>query len=134
MSQPSHESNYNDNLGSTYTLPNVKSLEWANAVVAEPLGFVDEQLNTVGALTLRANTPTILSLSPAEDFELNSDIIHQWKIVFQADDGQVLGDADYHRTINELKPYIKDQQNGSLLIQPLSNDDLEEILAKTIFA
>lgn len=107
--------------------------DWANATVAEPMGFVDDELNTVGALTLRAGTLTILSLSPAEDFELNTDIIHTWKLVFQASDGRIIGDADYYLALQELKNFIQDQQNGSLLLHPLTDDELEDVFAKTIF-
>lgn len=107
--------------------------EWRTATVAEPMGFVDENMNTVGAFTLASNTPTILSLSPAEDFELNTDIIHQWKIVFQNSQGEVLGDASYEFTIKELQSFILDQQNGSLLIRALSDDELSDLHAQTIF-
>ncbi len=107
--------------------------EWNAATVAEPMGFVDEDLNTVGAFTLASDTPTILSLSPAEDFELNTDIIHQWKIVFQNSQNEILGDADYELTIKELRPFILDQQNGSLLIRALNDDELSDLHAQTIF-
>lgn len=107
---------------------------WADAIVSEPLGFVDDALNTVGAIVLRADTPTILSLHPGEDFELNTDIIHQWKIVFQASDDRILGDADYHVAIKELTPFILDQQNGSLLIRALSDEELENLHAQSIFS
>lgn len=108
--------------------------DWTNAVVPEPLGFVDDNLNTVGAIVLKANTPTILSLHPGEDFELNTDIIHQWKIVFQASDDRVLGDADYQNAIKELVPFILDQQNGSLLIRALSDEELENLHIQSIFS
>lgn len=114
-------------------LHQASSDQWLEATVAEPLGFADDFLNTVGALVLRAETPTILSLSPAEDFELNTDIIHQWKLIFQANDGQILGDANYATAIKELQPYIIDQQNGSLLVRALSDEELEELYTQTIF-
>lgn len=106
---------------------------WRTATVAEPIGFVDEAMNTVGAFTLTSDTPIILSFSPAEDFELNTDIIHQWKVVFQTSQGEVLGDANYEQVLNELKPYILDQQNGSLLIRALTDDEISDLHAQTIF-
>lgn len=106
---------------------------WAQATIAEPLGFVDDELNTVGTFILRAGVFTILSLSPAEDFELNTDIIHRWKLIFQASDGRVFGDADYNAAIKELHLYIIDQQNGSLLIQCLTDNEIEDLYTQTIF-
>lgn len=107
--------------------------EWSQAKVAEPLGFVNDDLNTVGALVLTAGVPMILSLDPGADFELNTDIIHQWKIVFQNQDGEVLGDADYLMVLKELKPYILDQQNGSILVQIPNDDDLADLYASSLF-
>lgn len=114
-------------------LPRDLQLAWSEAAVAEPIGFVDENLHTVGAITLKAGAPLILSLSPAEDFELNTDIIHDWKIVFQTTDHEILGDADYTRALRELKNYVLDQQNGSLLVQALTDDELHEIFVQSIF-
>lgn len=108
--------------------------EWNQAHVAEPAGFVDEDLNTVGVFTLKAGTPTILSLSPGEDFELNTSIIHHWKLLFQASDDGILGDANYDQALKELTPYVIDQQNGSILIKALSDVELDEILAQAMFA
>ena len=107
--------------------------EWSRAIVAEPIGFVDESLHTVGAVTLKSGIVTILSLSPGEDFELNTNIIHDWKIVFQTSDSEVLGDADYRRAIKELKPYILDQQNGSLLVRAFDDNELHELFVQCIF-
>ena len=107
--------------------------DWSKAQVVEPLGFVDDQLHTVGALVLRADTPVILSLNPGEDFELNTDIIQQWKMVFQNSVGEVIGDADYHLAIKELQDFILDQQNGSLLIRALTDDELADVYAQTFF-
>lgn len=106
---------------------------WQSATVSEPLGFVDDNLHTVGAIVLKSNTPTILSLQPGEDFELNTDIIHEWKLVFQDSNNQILGDADYSQALRELAPFVLDQQNGSLLITSLSDEQLEELYTKTIF-
>lgn len=107
--------------------------DWSQAQVLEPLGFVDEDLNTVGALVLTAGAPIILSLDPGADFELNTDIIQQWKIVFQNQEGEILGDADYHILLREIKPYILDQQNGSLLVQIPDDEELFNLHTKTIF-
>lgn len=107
--------------------------DWSRAQVLEPLGFVDEKLNTVGALVLTSGAPIILSLDPGEDFELNTDIIHQWKIVFQTQDGEVLGDADYQTLIREIRPFILDQQNGSLLVYVPNDEDLSDLYTNTIF-
>lgn len=107
--------------------------EWSEATVAEPVGFADEAMNTVGAFTLQSGKYTILSLSPAEDFELNTDIIQSWKIVFQNSDREILGDGDYFRTINALKKHILDQQNGSLLVNKLTDDELHELFVEVLF-
>lgn len=106
---------------------------WRSAIVAEPMGFADEALNTVGAFTLSSGQPTILSLDPAADFELNTDIIHQWKIVFQTSQLEVVGDTDYQRALSELQPFVLDQQNGSLLLRALTDDELLDLHAQTIF-
>lgn len=107
--------------------------DWSAATVAEPLGFADDNFNTVGALVLKAGTPTIFSLQPGEDFELNTDIIHQWKLIFQDSENHIIGDADYHTALKELHPYVLDQQNGSILVRPLSDIELDEIHSKTVF-
>lgn len=107
--------------------------DWGSAIVLEPLGFVDDNMNTVGAFVLQSNQPAIISLHPGEDFELNTDIIHAWKVVFQIQDGSVLGDANYETFLHEIAAYIVDQQNGSLLIRALDDDELHELYAKTIF-
>lgn len=107
--------------------------QWREAIVAEPAGFVDEEMHTVGAVTLRSGVYTILSLSPGEDFELNTDIIQEWKIVFQTSENEILGDADYSRTINSLKHHVLDQQNGSLLINKLTDDELHQLFVEVIF-
>lgn len=110
-----------------------RSAEWSAAQVIEPLGFVDDNMNTVGALVLRAETPSILSLDPGSDFELNTDIIHQWKVIFQASDGSVLGDADHSSLLREITPFVLDQQNGSILIRALADDELHDLYVQTIF-
>lgn len=106
---------------------------WHEAVVAEPVGFVDEAMHAVGAFTLKSDTYIILSLSPGEDFELNTDIIQEWKIVFQTSAGEILGDADYFRTVNALQKHVLDQQNGSALIDKLTDDELHELFVEVIF-
>lgn len=107
--------------------------EWHEAIIAEPAGFADENMNTVGVFTLKSGVLTILSLSPGEDFELNTDIIQKWKIVFQNSENEILGDADYFQTINALAKHVLDQQNGSLLINRLTDDELYELFAQVIF-
>jgi len=102
---------------------------WNEAIVAEPIGTVDQSLNTTGIITLLANTFTILSTNPSEDFELNTDIIHNWKIVFQNSDDEVIGDADYFQALKALQPYTLDQQSGSLLIDKLGDEKLNKIFA-----
>ncbi len=107
---------------------------WREAIVVEPVGFADEAMHTVGAFTLKSDTYTILSLSPGEDFELNTDIIQDWKIVYQSSTGEILGDADYFRTINALQKHVLDQQNSSILIDKLTDDELHELFVEVIFA
>ncbi len=107
---------------------------WSKAKVVEPLGFVDDNFHTVGALVITADEPLILSLNPGADFELNTDIIHEWKVVFQTSNGEVLGDATYSVFLQEIQPFVKDQQNGSILINALSDNDITELHAKTIFS
>ncbi len=102
---------------------------WQTAQVAEPLGFDSEQINSsVGVICLRANTPTIISLNPAEDFELNTDIINSWKLIFQNAEDEILGDIPYAELLPKLQPYILDQQNGSVLVQALSVDELLDLV------
>ncbi len=104
------------------------SVEWGTAQVAEPVATQDSSHHTISAFRVVAGVPTILSLDPAEDFELNTDIIQAWQIVFESSAGDVLGEADYFRTLEILQPYILDQQNGSLLIRGLSVSEIEQIL------
>ena len=106
---------------------------WSEAEVAEPLGFVDENMHTVGAVVLKPNLPIILSLHPGEDFELNTDIIHEWKVVFQTSDGRVIGDANYSSVLRELHSFVIDQQNGSILVRALTDEDLENLHASSLF-
>lgn len=101
---------------------------WNEAIVAEPTGSIDQNLNATGVVILLANTFTILSTNPGEDFELNTDIIHNWKIVFENSNDEVIGEADYFLALAVLKPHILDQQNGSLLIDRLSDEELHKVL------
>lgn len=106
---------------------------WLIAPISEPIGYVDSNAQTIGIIVITANTPFILSLDPGADFELNTDIIQSWMAVFQNSEGEVLGDTNYTNLLKEIHPYILDQQNGSILIQSLTDDELADLYAASIF-
>lgn len=107
---------------------------WRQAQVVEPLEFDYEELaSSVGAFCLHTGAPAILSLDPAEDFELNTDIIMSWKLVFQKPNGEVISDLPYDVALQALKNHTLDQQNGSVLIRALTAEETQEIIAKAIF-
>ncbi len=106
---------------------------WLTAPISDPVGYVDDNGHTIGIIVITANTPFILSLDPGADFELNTDIIQSWMAVFQNSEGDILGDTSYANLLKEIHPYILDQQNGSILIQTLSDKELADLYAASIF-
>lgn len=102
--------------------------EWGTARVAEPIGITNNTNTNLGAFRVVADIPTILSVDPAQDFELNTDIIEGWKMIFMSPDADILGEADYLPALEALNPYIIDQQNGSLLIRALSIPEIDDVI------
>lgn len=98
---------------------------WESARVAEPMGLSEAEHS--GAFILNTGESTILSQSPAEDFEINTNVIQGWKIIF-VDAEQTIGELDYEDALKKLQPYQLDQQNGSLLIKALSRAEVDKLL------
>lgn len=98
---------------------------WEKAKVAEPIGLDDAQ--NFGAFVLNTGEITILSMTPAEDFEINTNVVQGWKLILM-DDEEILGDLDYFVALARLKSRAIDEQNGSLLINACTRDDLEKLL------
>lgn len=75
----------------------------------------------------------ILSLDPAEDFELNTNLITEYRLVFQNARKETIGTCDYFDALDILAPYTIASQNGSILLSPLTSDEMQQLIAQTIF-
>lgn len=98
---------------------------WETAKVAEPMGL--DESEHAGTFIINTNEATILSLNPAEDFEINTNVVQTWRIMF-VDDERVFGELDYATTITKLRPFQLDAQNGSILVRPLTHEEIESLL------
>ncbi len=99
--------------------------DWNNAQVAEPINW--DGAEHFGAFVLNTNQATIFSMTPAEDFEINTNVIQGWRLVF-VDGEEILGDLDYFVALARLKRNTLDEQNGSMLIKALSRQELQQTL------
>lgn len=102
--------------------------EWGTAEVAGILtasDFNDEQ--SFAAFALKTDSELIYSLDPAEDYEINPHTINGWRMLFFSDNGETLGDADYFVALKQLEPFTIDQNNNSILIKKLTQDELEQV-------
>lgn len=103
--------------------------EWGTAEVANIMSAANQASNqSFAVFTIKAGTDTIYSLKPDEDYEVNTNSIDGWKMIFLSDDEKILGDADYFTVIEQLKPYTLEQNNNSVLIRKLTSEELEKLL------
>jgi len=106
--------------------------EWGTAEVASVLIANDtESANPYATFALKPNTDIIYSLDPSEDYEINPNTINGWKMIFFDEGGETLGDADYFVVLDQLKPYIIEQYNNSIVTKKLTQDELEQVFQKS---
>lgn len=84
-----------------------------------------------GAFSITDGMPLIFSLDPARDFEVSDRDVEGWKLVFVTTTGDMLGMSGYFKALGKLKPYILDEQNGSILVRALTRDELEDLYRKS---
>lgn len=100
---------------------------WAKAQVANLTSVTDSQSGEIyAAFAITSDLLQIFSLSPEEDYEVNPNTIRSWRMIFLLE-GEVLGYADYGKTLKALKPYTLAQENGSILVQKLPKNELQKI-------
>lgn len=104
---------------------------WQETHVANLMAIANPETGTeTGAFSITDNLPLIFSLDPARDFEVSNRDVDGWKLVFTTSNGEMLGMTGYFKALSKLKPYILDEQNGSILIRALSREELEELYYK----
>lgn len=106
--------------------------EWGTAEVANIMSATNQASNqSFAAFTIKAGTDTIYSLKPDEDYEVNTNSIDGWKMIFLSENEEVLGDADYFTVIEQLKPYTLEQNNNSVLVRKLTSEEFKKLLEDT---
>lgn len=96
---------------------------WNRATVAEPIVLMTPDNQEVGAFILEENALRIYSLNPTKDFEIDGRPDLVWNMVFMTEDGP-LGIAPYGPTLEEMRPYILDMKDESILVRALEHDEL----------
>lgn len=97
---------------------------WNRARLTEPFMVTSPTTGAeLGVFLLESDTIQIFSLDPTKDFPDYK--VSAWSMAFQLGD-QIVGLASYFTTLEQLKPYVMDLQNGNLLVRGL---DHEEFLA-----
>lgn len=118
---------------------NIKDI-WQTAPVANLLSLTNPQTKQeYGAFVITSGTPFIFSLQPTVDYEIDGREIPGWKMIFATNNNEVnelhessvIGTAGYFETIGKLKPYIIDEQNGSILVRELSEAELLDLFQKS---
>lgn len=105
--------------------------EWGTAEVASVLTANDiDDEKTYAAFAIKPNTDIIYSLNPSEDYEINPNTIDGWKMIFFDEEGETMGDADYFTTLNQIKAYIIEEYNNSIVTKKLTQDELEQVFQK----
>lgn len=100
---------------------------WAEAQVANLTSVTDSQSGEIyAAFAITSDLLQIFSLNPEEDYEVNPNTIRSWRMIFLLE-GEVLGYADYGKTLEALEPYTLAQENGSILVQRLTKNELQKI-------
>lgn len=104
---------------------------WAKAQVANLTSVTDSQSGEIyAAFAITSDLLQIFSLNPEEDYEVNPNTIRSWRMIFLLE-GEVLGYADYGKTLEALKPYTLAQETGSILVQKLTKNELQKIFEVT---
>lgn len=102
---------------------------WNKAHVANLMAVGDPTNQEVfGAFAITDGLPLIFSRLPREDYEVGDADIRQWKMVYTDETEGMMG--DYFKFLNELDPYILDEQNNSVLLRPMSTTEITEIFEK----
>lgn len=100
---------------------------WSEACVANLMSVSDPETGEIyGAFAITNDLLQIFSLDPEEDYEVNPNTIVAWRMLFSTED-EALGQADYRLTLEALGPYILARENGSVLVQKLSKEDLVRV-------
>lgn len=107
---------------------------WSAAQAADLLSVSNSATGEVfGAFIITHGSLQIFSLNPEDDYEVNPNTIKSWRMIFPAEDGNdapanaALGYADYFEALKALKPYTLAQENGSILIRKLSQEELKTV-------
>ena len=103
--------------------------DWQTAEVLEPESYDDlnEELPAV-VFWVPSGKSFILSLDPVIDFEINNKGVSAWQLGFEAADQTVT--REYQAAIAMLRKsnYVVDEQNGSVLVRPLTDLEIANTL------
>lgn len=105
---------------------------WQETHVANLMAVTNpENGKEIGAFSITNDMPLIFSLDPGRDFEVSGHDVNGWKLIFVNSDGEMLGMTGYFKALGRMKPYILDEQNGSVLVRALNEDELSDLFQKS---
>ena len=103
--------------------------DWQKAQTANLTATSSQDHTKIYAtFTLENDKLLIFSMQPDEDYEVNFHAFSSWKMLFMVS-GEMIGYADYEKTLRALKPYILATENNSILVQQLTSDQIEDALS-----
>ncbi len=104
-------------------------VDWSQAYPAKPQFYKKPDGAAFAAIALTEDTLTILPKKPEQLYRLNGQIVQVWKLVLvSTSTSDVIGQADYQKTLKRLKKHILDSNDSYVLIEPLSLLDLQKLL------
>lgn len=104
--------------------------EWQKAQTANLAATSSQDhTKTYATFALENDKLLIFSMQPDKDYEVNFHAFNSWRMLFMIND-EIIGYAEYERTLSALKPYILATENNSILVQQLTSEQIEDIFNK----
>ncbi len=103
-----------------------KSADWGDAYRANPQFYENTDGTPFGAVALTEGTETILPKAPQERYAVEGKLVSDWRMMLvSTTKDDIVGDCDYFRALDKLKPHILDSNADSVLVKSLSLAELE---------
>lgn len=106
-----------------------ENINWNDAYTSTPKFYKSPtEESAFGAISLTEGTKTILPKNPQNQYKVDNQKISDWRIVLiSTTKNSIIGDADYFSTLTKLDKYIIDTKKDTILIRPLSFNELDSL-------
>lgn len=102
--------------------------DWSQGRVAELRVYDDVNGEKYGVVSVNEYVQTILPKIPQKEFRVGDKVVENWKIVFVSrSQDKVVGEMEYSKALEKLKPFTLDYKLNALLIKELTPNDMESL-------